>query len=124
MILLIKHRARANLVVSVPHIFHQENHISFATEKVFCDECNNGIISHSKKCIFCELKKQKNICTKCPLVIKEGKTIYCVCGNIGGGRVHSHNKKLVSKYAFGMDNSVLDIYLNTSQNELLTLHGY
>ena len=69
-------------------------------------------------------KKQKTVCAKCPLLIKEGKSVYCDCANILDDRVHSHPKKLVSKYAFGMDNSVLGIYLNTSQKELLTPHGF
>ena len=66
-----------------------KQHKQCSRKKVICHDCNNYIISYSKKCLLCELENQKSICTKCPLLIKEGKTMYCGCANIGGGRVHS-----------------------------------
>ena len=57
-------------------------------------------------------------------MIKDGNTIYCGCANIVGGRVPSHPEKIVLRYAFGMDKSLLDIHLNTKQKLVFTLHGY
>ena len=61
-----------------------EPYKSCRKKKQFCDDCNNDIISHSKKCLLCESKKQKSICDKCPFLIKDGNTIYCECTNIVG----------------------------------------
>ena len=46
-------------------------HIRCRQTKQICHDCDNYIISSSKKCLLCELKKQKTICKKCPLLIKE-----------------------------------------------------
>ena len=100
-------------------------HKQCSKSKVICHDCNNYIISQSKKCLLCELENQKRICKKCPLLIKEGESIYCECANVsGGGRIKTQAKKLILKYAFGMNNSILDIYLNTQPYLLFTPHGY
>ena len=65
-----------------------KQHKQCSRKKVICHDCNNYIISYSKKCLLCELEKQKRICKKCPLLIKEGESIYCECANVsGGGRI-------------------------------------
>ena len=100
-------------------------HKQCSKSKVICHDCNNYIISQSKKCLLCELEKQKRICKKCPLLIKEGESIYCECANVSGsGRIKAQAKKLILKYAFAMNNTILDIYLNTQPYSLFTPQGY
>ena len=41
-----------------------------------------------------------------------------------GGRVPSHPEKIVLRYAYGMEKSLLDIHLNTKHDLVFTPHGY
>ena len=101
------------------------NHIfGVAKKKQICHECNNYIISFSKKCLLCELEKQKTICKKCPLLIKEKESVYCGCANVVGGRIKPPKTKLIIKYAFSMNDTILDMYLNTQSHLIFTPHGY
>ena len=64
---------------------------------------------------------------KCPLLIDDGKSVYCKCDNIiggGGGEILAKPQKIIVKYAYGMDKAILDLYLNTHQEELHAPHNY
>ena len=52
---------------------------------------------------------------------------YCKCSNKiveGGQASKTEPKKLIMKYAVGMEGSIMDIHLNTNQNKLLLPHEY
>ena len=44
--------------------------------------------------------------------------------NIRGAKIPSIPENLILKYGFGMENSVLDLHLNTQSNLVYTPHGY
>ena len=89
---------------------------------MICKSCNQVIISYSKKCLDCEFNVKKSVCRRCPLSFKDNKIpIYCSCSTdivLAGARINTKPKKLVLKYALGMEKSLMDIYLNTNQNIL------
>ena len=65
------------------------------------------------------------MCAICPLTFNETNPVYCKCEKkVVNGRVKGETKKIIMKYAFGMDKCIMDIYINTNQNELLTPHEF
>merc|ERR1711874_604819 len=49
-------------------------HINCSRNKIYCAVCDNGIISSSRLCLYCENKKQKAACSKCPKKKKKKKS--------------------------------------------------
>ena len=99
-------------------------HIRCGKSKQMCNKCNNYIISYSRKCLLCAFENQKTICKKCPLLFKENEPVYCACTNVGGGLVESPEQSFITRYAFSVNNTVLDIYLNPQKYLLFTPQGY
>ena len=95
---------------------------------MICKNCNYIISSYSKKCIVCETNSKELICKICSLTFDEEKNpIYCSCTNtnIEGGRPSdSEPVNLVTKYAVGMENSIMDIHLNPNFNKIWFPHEY
>ena len=61
---------------------------------------------------------------KGPLLIKDNISIYCECANIRGAKIPSIPENLILKYGFGLENSVLDLHLNTQLDLVYTPYGY
>ena len=87
-----------------------------------CIDCNNVIISFSKSCLYCVTNKKKNICDQCPLSFQGKLPVLCQCNNIVGGQ--ANYEKMILKYSFGCNKSLMDIYLNTNQDEIHFPHEF
>ena len=71
------------------------------------------------------LNAKNVVCADYPLTFNEFNPVYCKCEkNVVGGRVKGETKNLILKYDFGMEKCIMDIYINTKQNELLMPHEF
>ena len=78
-----------------------------------CDLC----LMHYPLNTFHKCLKKRNICTDCNNVITSASKNCTKCF-VGGS--FNHVKKLIMKYSLGMENCIMDIHLNTYQNEMLS----
>ena len=81
-----------------------------------CIQCDLCLI-HYPFNTFHKCLKKRNICTDCNNVITSASKNCTKCF-VGGS--FNHVKKLIMKYSLGMENCIMDIHLNTYQNEMLS----
>ena len=82
-----------------------------------CDQCLLHPVNTFHKCL-----KKKITCSDCDSIITSAFKNYTKC--VVGGSISRDGKKLVMKYALGMENSIMNIHLNTFQNELMLPHEF